>query len=145
MDQNTLFDKLIAFTAAVHQVKHEMTQGIKPGGITPVQYSMLEYIAVSQPVTLSKISDCQQMSMPNTSREIKKLCDKQLCEKYDDPQDRRKQYVRLTGEGERVMKEVFGNIGARFLTRLQDATEKDLQEIVHAMDVLHSRVFYTDK
>ncbi|OXL86809.1 MarR family transcriptional regulator [Paenibacillus sp. SSG-1] len=145
MDENKLFDKFIAFTAAVHQVKHEMTQGIKPEGITPVQYSMLEYIAVSQPVTLSQISDCQQMSMPNTSREIKKLCDKQLCEKYDDPSDRRKQYVRLSGEGDRVMKEAFGHIGARFLTRLQDASEKDLQEIVHAMDVLHSRVFYTDK
>ncbi|OZB93594.1 MarR family winged helix-turn-helix transcriptional regulator [Paenibacillus sp. XY044] len=145
MDHNTLFDKLIAFTAAVHQVKHEMTQGIKPEGITPVQYSMLEYIAVSQPVTLSKISDCQQMSMPNTSREIKKLCDKQLCEKYDDPKDRRKQYVRLTGEGERVMKEAFGHIGGRFLARLQDASKQDVQEIVHAMDVLHSRVFFTDK
>ncbi|MFH5184167.1 MarR family winged helix-turn-helix transcriptional regulator [Paenibacillus sp. TAB 01] len=86
MDPHVLFQKFVSFTASVHQVTQEMTKDVRPEAVTPVQYQILEYIAVSQPVTPSQISDCQHMSLPNTSREIKKLCEKRLCEKYADPE-----------------------------------------------------------
>lgn len=145
MDKNTFFHKFVAFTAAVHQMTHEMTKNVKSDAITPVQYSILEYIAVSQPVTLSQISDCQHMSMPNTSRELKKLCEKNLCEKFAIAEDRRKQYIRLSKEGEAMMNEAFKRIEARFLHRIKDASEENLEEIDRALDVLHSKVFYSSK
>ena len=141
MDPHALFQKFVSFTASVHQVTHEMTKDVRPEAVTPVQYQILEYIAVSQPVTPSQISDCQHMSLPNTSREIKKLCEKRLCEKYADPEDRRKQYVRLTAEGKAMMAKVFQQIEARFRLRLQNAASQDLTDIGHAIDVLQSKVF----
>lgn len=142
MNKEALFRKFVTFTTAVHDVTHQMTKGIKPDDITPVQYSILEYIAVSQPVTLSEISDCKDMSMPNTSREIKKLSEKNLCEKYDDDEDRRKQLIRLSEAGQALMDDAFQRIDARFQDRIKEASPEELADIEHALDVLYTKVFY---
>ena len=106
-----------------------MTKDVKPEDITTVQYKILEYIAVSQPSTLSDISECMHMSMPNTSRELRKLSEKGLCLKVTDSEDRRKQYIQLSESGEALMNEVFGRIEARFVERLQDITGDELQKL----------------
>ncbi|TVX99804.1 MarR family winged helix-turn-helix transcriptional regulator [Cohnella terricola] len=142
MDKAVLFQKFVTFAAAVHEVTHELTKDIKPDDITPVQYSILEYIAVSQPVTLSQISDCKHISMPNTSRELKKLTEKNLCEKFDVAEDRRKQLIRLSAAGQTMMDETFQQIGGRFLNRIKDASAEELETINRALDVLQSKVFY---
>lgn len=144
VDKKAFFHKFVAFTTAVHQVTHEITKDVKSAAVTPVQYGILEYIAVSQPVTPSQISDCMHMSMPNTSRELKKLSDKKLCEKIDVAEDRRKQFIRLSREGQVMMNEAFARVEARFLKRIQDASEEELDEIDRALDVLASTVFRTD-
>jgi DNA-binding MarR family transcriptional regulator len=144
MDQEAFFRKLVAFTADVHQVKHELTKDLRVDSVTPVQYGILEYLAVHQPVTLSELSDCQNMSMPNTSREIRKLCEKKLCEKSAAAGDLRKQNIRLSPDGQRMMDEAFRRLEARFLERIENPAEGELEDIGRAVDVLHSRVFYTN-
>lgn len=144
MDKKEFFQKIVKFVTSVHQVTNEMTKDVKSDAITPVQYGILEYIAVEQPVTPSEISDCQRMSMPNTSRELKKLCEKRLCEKYAATDDRRKQYIRLTPEGEAFMGQAFQRVEALFLQRIKDASDEELEEIERALDVLHTKLFYSD-
>lgn len=144
MDKAAFFQKFVAFTTAVHQVKHEMTKDLKPDTITPVQYSILEYVAVQQPVTLSEISDCQHMSMPNTSREIRKLTEKGLCEKSAVAEDQRKQSIRLTPQGQAMMDEAFSRIEERFRERIEGATDDELATIEQALDLLQAKVFHTE-
>ncbi|GAB6991066.1 MarR family winged helix-turn-helix transcriptional regulator [Paenibacillus pini] len=142
MDKNVMFHKFVTFTAAVHQITNEMTKEVKLEGITPVQYKILEYIAVSQPITLSEISDCMHMSMPNTSRELRKLSEKKLCEKMTDEDDRRKQSIRLSEEGQAMMNEVFKHMESQFIERIAQVSEQELQEIEHALELLQRKVFY---
>lgn len=142
MDNKALFNKCITLLTSVHRVTHELTQNAKSDSITPVQYKILEYITVSQPVTPSEISDCQHMSMPNTSRELKKLSEKRLIEKLSDTEDRRKQYICLSKEGEMMMNESFATVELRFRNRIQTASKEDLQEIERAIDTLQTRLFY---
>nr|WP_240159797.1 MarR family transcriptional regulator [Paenibacillus aceris] len=137
-----MFQKFVAFTAAVHQITNDMTKDVRSEALTPVQYKILEYIAVSQPVTLSEISDCMHMSMPNTSRELRKLSEKHLCEKIVDAEDRRKQSIRLSQEGEAMMNEVFQRVESQFVQRIGTVTDEELKEIERALDVLMNRVFY---
>ncbi len=125
-----------------HRVSHELRKNAKPDSISQVQYNMLEYIAVSQPVTPSEINDCQNMSMPNTSRELSKLTEKKLIEKINDNTDRRKQYIRLSNEGEAIMKEAFATIESRFSKRIQNASKEDLEDIERAIDTLQKKLFY---
>lgn len=142
MDNKELFYKLVSFTASVHRVTSELTKNAKPNSISQVQYNILEYIAVSQPVTPSEISDCQNMSMSNTSRELSKLSDKNLIEKINDSKDRRKQFINLSEDGKVVMDEAFTIIETQFLNRIQTASKEDLAEIGHAIDTLQKKLFY---
>ncbi|WP_042200270.1 MarR family winged helix-turn-helix transcriptional regulator [Paenibacillus camerounensis] len=137
-----LFGQIVAFTAAVHQVASDITKDVKSGTLTPVQYKILEYIAVSQPVTLSEISECMHMSMPNTSRELKKLTEKQLCAKVTDPADRRKQGITLSPAGEQMMGEAFLTIGRRFEERIMHLSDEERREIGLALELLQRKVFY---
>ncbi|EPY07049.1 regulatory protein MarR [Paenibacillus alvei TS-15] len=141
MDKKALFHQFVSFTTSVHEVTHELTRDIKPEDITPVQYRILEYIAVSQPVTLSQISDCMHMSMPNTSRELKKLTEKSLCEKLESTDDRRKQLIQLSEAGQAMMDEAFGRISERFFERIKNSSEEDLKDIQRALEILQSHVF----
>ncbi|MFJ5771338.1 MarR family winged helix-turn-helix transcriptional regulator [Psychrobacillus sp. NPDC093180] len=142
MDKKILFNKCITLLTSVHRVTHELTQNAKSESITPVQYKILEYITVSQPVTPSDISDCQHMSMSNTSRELKKLSEKNLIEKISDTEDRRKQYICLSKDGEALMNEAFAKVELRFLDRIRNASKEDLQEIDRALDILQTKLFY---
>ncbi|KAA0965046.1 MarR family transcriptional regulator [Sporosarcina sp. ANT_H38] len=142
MDKKALFYKCVSFTTSVHRVTHELTKNTKSDSITPVQYNILEYIAVSQPVTPSEISDCQHISMPNTSRELKKLSEKNLIQKSSDTEDRRKQYIRLSENGETMMNESFASVEFRFLNRIQNASDEDLEAINHALDILQTKLYY---
>ncbi|KMY32969.1 MarR family transcriptional regulator [Lysinibacillus xylanilyticus] len=141
MDKKELFNQFVAFTTAVHQVTHELTQNVKIENITPVQYKILEYIKVSQPVTPTEISDCQHMSLPNTSRELRKLQERKLIKKIIDTEDRRKHYVCLTEDGEKIMEEAFACIDERFQQLIQHASKKDLEDISYALNILDEKVF----
>jgi DNA-binding MarR family transcriptional regulator len=142
MDKKDLFHKFVTFTTSVHRVKHELTKDAKSDILTPVQYSILEYIAVSQPVTLSQIRDCQNMSMPNASREVKKLSEKNLIIRMENNEDRRKQYICLSKDGENIINVAFQCIEAQFLNRIQDASTEELKDIDRALDILHTKLFY---
>ncbi|MGE7113445.1 MarR family winged helix-turn-helix transcriptional regulator [Lysinibacillus sp. NPDC047702] len=141
MDKSSLFHQFVTFTATVHQVTHDLTQNVTVANITPLQYKILEYIKVSQPVTPTEISECQHMSLPNTSRELRKLQEQHLIEKFNDTEDRRKQYIRLSGEGDKMMDEAFACIEERFLQLIQHASKDDLKDIQHALDILNQKVF----
>lgn len=142
MDKKELFLKHISFTSSVHRVTHELTKDAKSDAITPVQYKILEYIYVSQPVTASDISDCQQISMPNTSRELKKLTEKKFIEKVPHTEDQRKQSILLSKDGETMMNESFASVETRFLNRIQHASREDLEAIDRAIDILQAKLFY---
>jgi len=143
MDKKALFDKCIEFTTSVHLVTHELTKNVKSNSITPVQYKILENITVSQPVTPSEISECLHISMPNTSRELKKLNEQNLIKKMSGTEDQRKQYICLSEDGDQMMKEAFACIETRFLNRIKNASDKDLGEIDRALDVLQTKLFYS--
>ncbi|MBZ3766217.1 MarR family winged helix-turn-helix transcriptional regulator [Bacillus cereus] len=142
MDKTVLFLKFVSFTSSVHHVTNELTQKTKSDSITQVQYNILKYIAINQPVSISKISDCLHISMPNTSRELRKLIEKGLIEKIHDNEDRRKQYIRLSKNGETMMNEAFACIQEHFLNRIQNTSKEDLEEINHALDILQEKLFY---
>ena len=142
MNEQDLFHKFMEFTTNVHRVTHELTENIKSDDITQVQYGILEYIAVNHTVTPSQISDCKYLSMPNTSRELRKLSEKNLIEKFGDNEDRRKQYVRLSKDGEIMMNKAFVCVESRLMNRIQNASKEDLEEIDRALEILQTKLFY---
>ncbi len=142
MQDSSLFQQLIQFVTSVHQATADMTSDIQHDAITPVQYKILEYLAVSPPQTPSSISVCMHMSLPNTSRELRKLSEKGLCEKTADPADGRKQVIHLTTEGKQLMEQIFSQIEVRFRERTQHLNPTELEQVEQALQVLQKHVFF---
>ncbi|WP_058300741.1 MarR family winged helix-turn-helix transcriptional regulator [Gorillibacterium timonense] len=142
MDMTGLFRKFVDFTTAVHDVKYTLTKDVKAESLPAVQYRILEYLAVSPPVTPSEISECMHLSLPNTSRELRKLDEAGLCERIPDTEDRRKQYIRLSDKGTAMMEEAFAWIQVRFEERTGPLTDEEKKEIERALDLLQRKVFY---
>lgn len=147
MDERQFFQKFITFTASVHQLKHALTNDLRPTNLTPIQYNILEYISINEPAIPSDISSCHQMSLPNTSRELKNLMEKNLMEKnlinkFTDEKDRRKQYIVLSDEGKEVMNLVFHEVEQILKKRIDTLSGEQLQEIATAMELLQNKVFY---
>jgi len=139
--KKALFYEMVSFLTSVHETMYTITKELPLGDITRVQYGMLEYIAVAQPVTLSEISDCKHISMPNTSRELKKLTDKGMCEKSEAEGDKRKQYIRLSPKGQTFMDAAFAHMEKKFLERIGPVSGEELEQIAEAMAVLRTKVF----
>lgn len=142
MDKKELFNQFIAFTASVHRVTNELTKNVKPNSISQVQYKILEFIKVNQPVTPSEINDCLNMTISNTSRELSKLNEKNLIERVHDEMDKRKQQIYLSKDGEILMDEIFGTIETRFLERIQAASNEDMNEMKEVLDLLQKKLFH---
>ncbi|GLC87026.1 MarR family winged helix-turn-helix transcriptional regulator [Lysinibacillus piscis] len=145
MDKHDLFQQFVAFTTTLHEMTHTLTQHVKLDQITTLQYKILEYIQVSQAVTATEISDCLHMSLPNTSRELRKLQEKKLIDKIGDPEDRRKQVIRLTPTGQKLMDEAFSCIEEQFLQFIQHASPQDVAAISQALTVLEQHFFSARK
>jgi DNA-binding MarR family transcriptional regulator len=141
MDKTELFQKFVALTSSVHQLTYELTKDVRSEEVTPLQYKILEHLAVTGPVTISQLSECLHMSLPNTSRELRKLIEKQLCEKVPDLEDRRKQFIRLTMRGQAKMTGAFQRIESKFLQRIENVTDEGLVEIERALDLLQRKLF----
>lgn len=142
MNYDDFFNQFVKFTTSVHQVKNELTKNVKPSTISQVQYNMLEFIAVNQPVTASEINDCLNMTISNTSRELSKLDEKNLIVKINDDKDKRKQQIHLSKEGEAFIKEIFRTIESRFFNRVQDMSTENSKEMEEAMDFLQKKLFF---
>lgn len=138
--EEQLFAKFLNFAVSFHDVTNELTRHAKAEGVTPLQYKLLEYVAINGSAILSDLSECLHMSMPNTSRELKKLMDKQLVSKEAAAADKRKQIVRLTEQGEAMMDEAFRQIRVRFEQRIAPLSPAERIAVEQALVLLHTKV-----
>jgi DNA-binding MarR family transcriptional regulator len=144
VSKEKVFQQMVALIASAHQLHYDMTKDMPMNDLTPLQYEILEFLAVEQPLVVSQISECKGISMPNMSREIKKLTEKGLCEKIGDTEDRRKLYIRLTKSGEDRMAEAFEHMRKLFIRRLENIPATELVKISEAMGILDSMILRSE-
>lgn len=142
--KETVFCQLASTIASAHQLHYDLTKDMPMDDITKLQYEILEFLSVKQPMTVSQISECKGISMPNMSREIRKLTEKGLCEKIGNPEDRRKQFIRLSEAGEDRVAVAFAHMRKLFMRRVEDISDTDLSKISEAMGLLESTIFRPD-
>ena len=144
VSKESVFQQVVTLVASAHQLHYDMTKGMPMHDLTPLQYDILEFLAVEQPILLSQLSECKGISMPNMSREIRKLTEKGLCEKTGDAEDRRKSYIRLTKSGEDRMGEAFDHMWARFSQRITNIPDTELSKLSEAMELLEATLFKSE-
>lgn len=134
MEQTPFFNKFILLTTILSQLSMKLAEKANLDDFTPVHFNIMQYIALFQPVTLSQICECQHMSMPNASRELKKLSQKQWINKSKDLTDGRKHLIELSPEGQMLMNTIFQHMQNKFEDKLIGADIDQLTQVEEAFD-----------
>ncbi|MDM5299092.1 MarR family transcriptional regulator [Bacillus pumilus] len=135
------FKEFLAFASTFSELKHDMMSKVKPSDLTTLQYLILEQLAVSEPLTPSEIAECQHMSLPNVSRELKKLHEKQFIDKQEDRDDKRKHVIMLSDKGRACMNEAFQMIESMLMNSLSPSDIEQMDDIVQALRLLNQTIF----
>ncbi|OLP65942.1 hypothetical protein BACPU_10290 [Bacillus pumilus] len=135
------FKEFLAFASTFSELKHDMMSKVKPSDLTTLQYLILEQLAVSEPLTPSEIAECQHMSLPNVSRELKKLHEKQFIDRQEDRDDKRKHVIMLSDKGRACMNEAFQMIESMLMNSLSASDIEQMDDIVQALRLLNQTIF----
>ena len=142
MNKNLFFQTIISFIGNVHANTHSLMKDARSNEITPQQHSILEYVFFSKAVTTSQVADCLNISLPNASRELKKLSKLELIAKETDKKDRRKTTISLSEQGQNLMLHTFERIQKNFWEQAGQLSENEMQLIISSMNVLGEKVFF---
>lgn len=142
MDKNHFFQTVINFIGNVHSSTHFLTKDARSNKITPQQYSILEYVFFNKAVTTSQVADCLNISVPNASRELKKLFKLDFIVKESNVKDRRKTTISLSEPGQNLMLRTFERIQKNFWKQAGELSEDEMKSIISSMDVLGKKVFF---
>jgi DNA-binding MarR family transcriptional regulator len=143
MNRNLFFQTVISFIGNVHASTHSLMKDARSNEITPQQHSILEYIFFSKAVTTSQVADCLNISVPNASRELKKLSRLELIVKETDEKDRRKTTISLSEAGQDLMLRTFERIQKNFWEQAGQLSEDEMKIIISSMNVLGKKVFFS--
>lgn len=141
MNSDNFLKTMIDLTIAVHDVTDEVRNDVKPKVVTPQQYRILEMIYLNQTSSVSEVCSCLGISMPNTSREIKKLSELGFIKKMPHDTDKRCSLISLTKMGANTMEEAFDSIKAVFKEKLEKISLSEQEELMKSMNILVNKIF----
>jgi len=128
------------FGFGFNKLSYELLEEIKPAGITSVQFKILQYLSDGELITASQISSCLGMSVPNTSREVKKLNDKNLILKKTDENDKRVSFITLSQTGAEVMNTTFTRLKKNISIRYAQLKPGEIDETIKAMELISEKL-----
>ena len=128
--------KVEEFGFGFSELSYNLLSEIKPEGITPLQFKILQYLLKGELITLSQISYCLGVSLPNTSREVKKLLEKRLIAKRSDLKDKRVSFITLSQNGADLMNVAFDKLKGNICKRYETLENEEINEVVKALDLL---------
>lgn len=132
--------KLEAFGFGFGQLTYELLDEIQPVGITPLQFKILQYLSRGESITLSQISRCLGMTVPNTSREVKKLFAKSLLQKTPNERDRRVSFITLSPDGAELMMGTFAKLKKNITLRYAHLDSGEIEKVVKALDLISEKL-----
>lgn len=142
MLSDQLNNALFEFFGESNRVLFELQDGTRPKELTTIQYNIVEYLFFKEGVTLSDVSACMYLSMPNASREVRKLADKGYVVKRQDKEDKRKHTILLSDDGRQLMSETFAKICHKSDARYRDLSDTEKGELIQAMALLKEKLFF---
>jgi len=122
------------------KLSYELLEEIEPEGITPVQFKILQYLSNGEFITLSQISSCLGMSVPNTSREVKKLFEKTLIQKNPDEHDKRVSFITLSPTGAELMNAAFTRLKKNISIKYAHLESGEIDEVINALALISEKL-----
>jgi len=128
------------FGFGFNKLSYELLEEIQPEGITSVQFKILQYLSEGERITLSQISCCLGMSVPNTSREVKKLFAKSLIQKTPDKHDKRVSFITLSPTGAKLMNAAFARLKKNISVKYAHLESGEIDDVVKALALISEKL-----
>lgn len=132
---------LFQFFGASQSKLFQLQAGTRPEELTQVQYSILEYLYFAGDKSLSEVSACLYLAMPNASREVRKLTEKGFVKKIDDLQDKRKSTIQVSADGHFIIEQAFSAITDNANQIFGGLTEEEQEKLINSMDYMVGHLF----
>ena len=136
MDKDQLFQKILYFISALHQMEDSLLSSGTGSDITDTQANLMTILYLSGSRNLSSLSSCLHINLPNCSREVKKLTQKGYIRKESSPRDRRIIEISLSSEGRTFMELTFSALKNTFFKNTGDWNVSRLERVYSAIQVL---------
>ena len=108
------------------------------GGLTPSQTAALATIHRHGPLTPSELADRERIKRPSATRLVANLEGEGLVTKTPDPDDRRSCLIAISGEGDRLLREIRTQKDAYLAERLRKLSPEDRATLRRAAEILES-------
>ncbi len=136
MHQDQLFQKMLHFVTALHQMEDSLLSSGNGSDITDTQTNLMTILYLSGPKNLSSLSSCLHMNLPNCSREVRKLTQKGYIRKESSDRDRRIIEISLSSEGRSFMDLTFTALKRGFFEKTGNWDAARLERVYSAIQVL---------
>lgn len=133
MDTVALAD---ALRPALLQVGRELRREARGVGVSPEQVSLLVAIKYAPGIGLRELAARERVSPPAMTKHVDRLERDGLVARTPSAEDRRRVGVRLTEEGQRVLRRVRSRRTAWLAQRLRGLSPKELEAVEAAVEPL---------
>ena len=136
MEQTELFPTLISLVSELSTLELQLSGGLELGAVTPLQLRALQILHFGGKITLSALGGCLGLSLPNASREIRKLTGWGLVNKSGDPQDRRLVLLELSPAGRALVIQTFATLEKNFASLSRGWSSQRMEVVATSAQLL---------
>lgn len=132
--------ELLQFGIRFSQLSGDLLGIAKPDMLTPVQFEVLQVIGHQSNVSLSSLCVCTKLSLPNGSREVRKLTELGLVSKTSSANDKRQTFLALTELGQTVLGGAYQKLSAEAWGRYGHYSTVELDDLAQCLRKLTSKL-----
>ena len=105
-------------------------------GVTAARLSALSVLVFAGPVTVGRLADAEQVSVPTISRMIAQMVNEELVRREPDATDRRLVWLHATKQGTRILREARRRRIEALAHRIEGLGAEDLADLLRAADLV---------
>lgn len=109
--------------------------------LTLPQFIILGYLQKEQECKMSQLADFMQVSLPTATGLVDKLVRQKLVLRLPDPKDRRIVRIRLTGQGQRLIKKIQAQRHKTIKELFSQISEFDRKEYLRILNNVKEKIY----
>jgi len=141
MTKDDVFRRTAAFISSIHTLEASLEHLITDEEFSSLQLNLMRILYFSSPRSLSSLSACVNMNLPNTSREIRRLTEAGVVCKSVSSRDKRITELSLTESGKKKVEEGLEVMKNCLFSSSGEWTEDRMMKYLESLSVIESELF----
>jgi len=142
IEKTNLFIELVEMVVSLHALEDRLNERTAHLPITPLHYKILQLLYFDGDKSLTALSECLGLSLPNASREIKKLEAQLMVNKKSKAGDLRSLRIELSPRGIEVMTQSLSMMEDDFYATTGPWDQQRTEEFRNALRVLKKNITF---